>query len=242
MSVLRFVRPLARTSMTYAIQRDGKFIGNHIVCYCPCLLERVSMQTTSQTRSQTRSFFSLPGSSLTKEHSEKKVIGYSMEQMYDVVSNVDDYKHFVPFCTASHVFQRSETHARANLEVGFQVISERYTSVLTLAKPNLVKSECLDGTLFNHLTCIWKFSSGPTAQSCVLNFYISFEFKSMLHSSLANTFFEQVVAKMVGAFLDRAKQLHGPSSLEGTTQARRRKPISRKGMVKRPRPIVIRDS
>lgn len=237
MSVLKILRPLGQTSVLNAIQRDGKLFASQTfkaVCYCPPVFSHGGGV-------QTRFFFSLPGSSLTKEHSEKKVIGYSMDQMYDVVSNVDDYKKFVPFCTESHVFQRSETHARANLEVGFQVLTERYTSVLTLAKPNLVKSECLDGTLFNHLLCVWKFSSGPTPNSCVLNFYISFEFKSMLHSSLANTFFEQVVAKMVGAFLDRAKQLYGPSSLEGGsgTQGVRRKPMARKTMMKRPRPIVI---
>lgn len=62
-----------------------------------------------------------------------------MEQLYDVVANVDDYKYFVPWCRFSEVFEKSESHARANLEVGFPPVSEKYTSVLTLAKPNLVK-------------------------------------------------------------------------------------------------------
>jgi len=64
---------------------------------------------------------------------------YTMEQLYDVVANVDEYKFFVPWCRSSHVFERSESHARANLEVGFPPVSEKYTSVLTLAQPNLVK-------------------------------------------------------------------------------------------------------
>ena len=62
-----------------------------------------------------------------------------MEQFYDVVANVDDYKHFVPWCVASTTFQKSDTYARANLEVGFPPLSEKYTSLLTLTKPNLVK-------------------------------------------------------------------------------------------------------
>lgn len=62
-----------------------------------------------------------------------------MEQLYDVVANVDDYKNFVPWCRKSEVFEKSDSHSRANLEVGFPPVSEKYTSVLTLARPNFVK-------------------------------------------------------------------------------------------------------
>lgn len=67
------------------------------------------------------------------------LFSYSMEQFYDVIANVDDYKYFVPWCVASSTFQKSETYARADLEVGFPPISEKYSSILTLARPNLVK-------------------------------------------------------------------------------------------------------
>jgi len=215
MVVSGILRPIARSSSRFLphLLNDVR-LATHtkdVICSCP-------RNTFTPVVLHYRGFFSFPGSgSLTKEHSEKKLIGYSMEQMYDIVADVDQYKNFVPFCTGSHVFQRSETHARANLEVGFQMVKESYTSVLTLAPPNLVKSECMDGTLFNYLKCVWKFSKGPPdmPNSCTLDFYISFEFKSVLHSQLANVFFEQVVMKMVDAFLARAKHLHGPSSLEG---------------------------
>ena len=62
-----------------------------------------------------------------------------MDQLYDVVANVDDYKHFVPYCQVSETFEASETYARANLAVGFGPVTERYTSILTLTRPNLVK-------------------------------------------------------------------------------------------------------
>jgi len=204
--------PLLLNNITEHVCRcPGNYINNNINNII------INNNNTRRQLFHVRSIFTLPGSgSLTKEHSEKKIIGYTMEQMYNIVSDVDAYQQFVPFCTSSHVFQRSENHARANLEVGFQVVSEKYTSVLTLARPNLVKSECMDGTLFNHLTCVWRFSQGPPhiPNSCTLNFYISFEFKSILHSQLAAVFFEQVVMKMVDAFLNRARELHGPCSVE----------------------------
>lgn len=73
-----------------------------------------------------------------------------MDQLYDVVANVDDYKYFVPWCVASKTFEQSETHARADLEVGFPPISEKYTSVLTLARPNLVRVRVLTKALCSY--------------------------------------------------------------------------------------------
>ena len=75
---------------------------------------------------------------------------YSVDQLYDVVANVDDYKYFVPWCVASKTFEQSETHARADLEVGFPPISEKYTSVLTLARPNLVRVRVLTKALCSY--------------------------------------------------------------------------------------------
>lgn len=62
-----------------------------------------------------------------------------MDQFYTLVADVDNYKEFVPWCVKSKVFERSSIHARADLEVGFPPVSEKYTSVLTLAKPNYIK-------------------------------------------------------------------------------------------------------
>lgn len=140
---------------------------------------------------------------------------YSMLQMFDVVSDVEHYNKFVPFCKKSLVSTRTESHLKADLVIGFPPIIESYTSNVTMVKPNLVKAICTEGKVFNHLVTEWKFSPGLSnnLQTCVIDFFVSYEFKSALHSHLANVFFNELVRQMEGAFISEAKARHGKASV-----------------------------
>ncbi|XP_058862588.1 coenzyme Q-binding protein COQ10 homolog, mitochondrial isoform X3 [Acipenser ruthenus] len=119
------------------------------------------------------------------EYSESKLLGYSTEQMYNVVANVENYQQFVPWCKSS------------------KIISQRNQAV------------CKNCSLFNHLETVWRFSPGAPAQpeTCTLHFYVSFEFRSLLHSQIATVFFNDVVKQMVTAFEKRAARMYGPQAV-----------------------------
>lgn len=56
---------------------------------------------------------------------------YSPGQMYDVVSAVEHYKEFVPWCERSTVLaRRGDDYMEAELEVGFKVFVERQATAL----------------------------------------------------------------------------------------------------------------
>jgi len=63
---------------------------------------------------------------VAKKYSERKLIGYSPRQMYDVVAAVEHYSKFVPWCQKSVILRREgATFIEAELEVGFQIFTER---------------------------------------------------------------------------------------------------------------------
>ncbi|XP_058064209.1 coenzyme Q-binding protein COQ10, mitochondrial [Anopheles bellator] len=151
-----------------------------------------------------------------REFTQKKLVGYSMHQLYSVVADVDKYNTFVPFCKKSFVYERKPGSLKADLIIGFPPLNESYTSNVTLKAPTLVRAECVDGRLFNYLLTAWQFSPGlkDIPQSCVIDFMVSFEFKSLLHSQLSNLFFDQLVKQMEYAFIQEAEQRYGTPAIK----------------------------
>lgn len=64
---------------------------------------------------------------------------FTPEQMFSVVAGVDQYQHFVPWCKKSRVTKGRNGDIRADLEIGFPPIVERYTSQVTIVPNHQVR-------------------------------------------------------------------------------------------------------
>lgn len=147
-------------------------------------------------------------------HAEQRTLPYTPEQIFDLVADVERYPEFLPWCTGVRVRRRDGDRLTADLMVGFKMVRERFTSQVTLKRPERVDVEYLDGP-FRFLNNHWVFERVP--EGCRVDFYLDFEFRSRVLQRLIGVVFHEAVRRMVGAFEARARDLYGPPDGEGAS-------------------------
>ena len=71
-------------------------------------------------------------------HAEKRVLPYSVEQVFDMVADVERYPEFLPWCLGCRVVSRAPGEIRADLLIGFRVFRERWHSRVLLDRPRQI--------------------------------------------------------------------------------------------------------
>lgn len=148
-------------------------------------------------------------------YSERKLVPYAPEQLFDLVADVAKYPSFLPWCVGARI--RAKTHGElvADLTIGFGPFRESFTSRVSLQHPDAsgfcaIKVKYENGP-FKYLHNQWKFA--PDAQGCVVDFYVDFEFRSFILQKAIGAVFTEAVRMMVNAFLKRARTVYGPPVL-----------------------------
>jgi coenzyme Q-binding protein COQ10 len=142
------------------------------------------------------------------QFSTKRRVRHAADKMFDLVADMERYPEFVPLCRALKVRQRrSEPNGVevvvVNMTVAYKLISETFTSRVTLDQPNLqILVAYLDGP-FSRLENRWVFR--PTGErSCEVEFFISYEFKSRMLALLMGSMFDMAFRRFAAAFEQRA--------------------------------------
>ena len=144
-------------------------------------------------------------------HSTRPV-RYSADQMFDLVADVERYPEFVPLCEELRVLRRSRADdgketVIASMRVGYKAINETFTSRVTLDREHQqILVEYVDGP-FRFLENRWTFR--PQANGSDVEFYIRYEFKSILLGRLMGSVFDKAFRKFSQAFEERARQVYG---------------------------------
>ena len=159
----------------------------------------------------------------SRQHHETRLVPFTPQQLYAVVSDVGAYHKFVPWCTASTLTRHlDEQQVVADLAVGFRLLSERYTSVITLDPGRAVSVDVLHSSLFDYLINDWALhpalTSPSTPPATNLAFYVEFAFRNPIYQRVTDLFFEDVVKQMVSAFERECHRRHGPADVHNLVQ------------------------
>ena len=140
-------------------------------------------------------------------HAEKRALPYSPEQLYDLVADIERYPKFLPWCRAARITKRDGDTLYADMVIGFKMFRERFSTKVTLDRPRRIDVHYLTGPM-HHLDNHWKFVEQADG-TCVIDFYVDFEFRSPLMRRLIGLLFNEAVRRMVGAFETRAHAIYG---------------------------------
>lgn len=137
---------------------------------------------------------------------KSRVIGYSCEQMFEIVNDVEKYSEFLPYCTESLVRHRDDDEVQATLVISAAGVSKSFTTHNRLQHNKMIEIRLVDGP-FSHLEGFWRFDE--VEEGCKISFDLEFEFSGRMLSMLIGPLFDQVTNKMVDSFCTRAEHLYG---------------------------------
>lgn len=142
----------------------------------------------------------------------KRAVPFTPAQMYAVVADVERYPEFLPMCTGLTVTSRDVVPDGENLvakmSVGYKQIAETFTTRVQLRPVALhIDAQYLDGP-FKRLDNRWRFDAAAGG-GAIVDFYISYEFKSAMLGLLVGGVFDQAFRKFTEAFEARARKIYG---------------------------------
>jgi coenzyme Q-binding protein COQ10 len=140
-------------------------------------------------------------------HSEKRVLPYTPQQLFDLVADIEKYPEFLPWCVATRITERSGDRLVSEMVIGFKMFRERFVSRVKLDREGRRIDVAYAEGPFKYLTNHWIFEDHP--RGCMIDFYVEFEFNSRLLQKVIQVLFHEAVRRMVGAFESRARDLYG---------------------------------
>ena len=153
-----------------------------------------------------------------QQFSTRRPVRHSAAEMFDLVADVESYPQFVPLCRSLKIRKRIPEPEGvevlvANMSVAYRLLHQSFTSRVTLDRPSLhILVEYLDGP-FRRLENRWRFH--PTgAQTCIVEFFIAYEFKSRALGLLMGATFDTAFRLFASAFERRADQIYARKAVQ----------------------------
>lgn len=139
-------------------------------------------------------------------HTEKRLLPYTPEQLFDLVADVGRYQEFLPWVAATRIRSNGETETVADLVVGFGALKETFTSKVRKRRPGSIEIDYVEGPL-KYLHNNWKFHAAPGGTE--VDFCVDFAFRNRIFEAIAGQMFDRALRRMINAFEARAAKLYG---------------------------------
>ncbi len=136
------------------------------------------------------------------------LVMYSPAEMFALVTDIDAYADFLPWCSQSRVLERGQDEMKGMIEIKKGSLHKAFTTHNRHQKDKMIEIRLLDGP-FKHLEGFWRFESLGDGNACKVLLDLEFEFSNRMLSMMVGPIFSQIANTLVDAFHERAREVYG---------------------------------
>ncbi|HEX8405636.1 MAG TPA: type II toxin-antitoxin system RatA family toxin [Duganella sp.] len=134
-------------------------------------------------------------------------LGYSAQQMFDLVANIDDYPKFLPWCSGVEIRERTGNVVVASIGINYHGVRQSFTTSNENTPPSTINMKLVDGP-FKYLDGVWTFKA-LREDACKIELDMRYEFSGTLLDKLIGPVFGMIANSMVDSFCKRAETVYG---------------------------------
>ena len=134
-------------------------------------------------------------------------LGYSAQQMFDLVAAIEDYPKFLPWCGGVEIRERNEKSVVASVGINYHGVRQSFTTANENTPSTEIKMRLVDGP-FKCLDGVWTFKA-LREDACKIELDLHYEFSSAILAKLVGPVFGMIANSMVDSFCKRAETVYG---------------------------------
>jgi ribosome-associated toxin RatA of RatAB toxin-antitoxin module len=139
--------------------------------------------------------------------SRSAIVNHSARDMFALVSEVESYPSFLPWCDRASVAERAPGRTVATLRINFRGLKKEFTTENRDRHGERIDMKLVSGP-FRSLEGGWQFTP-LSAGACKVELNLSYELASGPLDRLVGKIFDEIASSLVDAFARRADQLYG---------------------------------
>jgi ribosome-associated toxin RatA of RatAB toxin-antitoxin module len=149
-----------------------------------------------------------------KQVKKSVLLWHTPREMYELVTQVERYPEFLPWCSKVEVLAREGDTVTARLHLAYAGVKHAFTTRNRNEEGRSVRMELVDGP-FSRLDGAWEFlplnkpggEGEPSA--CKIAFELNYAFSSGALEAVVSPVFDRIANTFVDSFVQRAETLHG---------------------------------
>ena len=137
------------------------------------------------------------------------LLWYSAQEMYALVTDVNQYSTFLPWCDHARVVSADLQGMVAEIGISFGGIRQTFTTRNEHVAGRQVTIRLINGP-FSRLDGVWKFTplGDGSQRACRVELTLHYGFDNAALSTLVGPVFDKIAAGMVDAFVKRAGHVY----------------------------------